>query len=174
MDFYIAQIFMFGGNFAPRSTAFCDGQILSIAANTALFSLLGTTYGGDGRTTFALPDLRGRVPMGAGNGPGLTPRELGERGGTESITLTTNQLPSHTHVATLNVSTAAATATSPSGNVLAAAEREVYAPSASMVAASASAVTVQPAGGGQPFSIVQPYLVISFCIATQGIFPSRN
>lgn len=174
MDFYLAQIFMFAGNFAPRGSLFCDGQILAIAPNTALFSLLGTTYGGNGTTTFALPDLRGRVPMGAGAGPGLAPRTLGERGGSESITLTTNQLPSHTHTATLNVSTAAATATSPSGNVLAAAEREVYAPSASMVTASASAVTVQPAGGNQPFSIVQPYLVISFCITTQGIFPSRS
>jgi microcystin-dependent protein len=174
METYIAQIFMFAGNFAPRFSAFCDGQILSISSNTALFALLGTTYGGNGSTNFALPDLRGRVPMGAGSGPGLTPRTLGERGGTESITLTTNQLPSHAHAATLNVSTAAATATSPSGNVLAAAEREVYAPSASMVAASTSAVTVQPAGGNQPFSIVQPYLVISFCISTSGIFPSRN
>jgi len=173
MDFYLGQIFMFAGNFAPRFSAFCDGQILSISTNTALFSLLGTTYGGNGVTTFALPDLRGRVPMGAGSGPGLTPRTLGERSGAETITLTVNQLPSHTHTATLNVSTAAATATSPSGNVLAAAEREVYAPSASMVAASASAVTVQAAGGGQPVSVMQPYLVISFCIATQGIFPSR-
>ena len=174
MESYIAQIFMFAGNFAPRFSAFCDGQILAINTNTALFALLGTTYGGNGTTNFALPDLRGRVPMGAGSGPGLTTRTLGERGGSETITLTVNQLPSHTHTATLNVSTAAATATSPSGNVLAAAEREVYAPSASMVAASASAVTVQAAGGGQPFSIVQPYLVISFCIATQGIFPSRS
>ena len=173
MDFYLGQIFMFAGTFAPRGSAFCDGQILPISTNTALFSLLGTTYGGNGVTTFALPDLRGRVPMGAGSGPGLTPRTLGERSGAETITLTVNQLPSHTHTATLNVSTAAATATSPSGNVLAAAEREVYAPSASMVAASASAVTVQAAGGGQPVSVMQPYLVISFCIATQGIYPSR-
>ena len=173
MDFYIGQIFMFAGNFAPRFSAFCDGQILPISQNTALFSLLGTTYGGNGVTNFALPDLRGRVPMGAGSGPGLTPRTLGERSGAETITLTVNQLPSHTHTATLNVSTAAATATSPSGNVLAAAEREVYAPSASMEAASASAVTVQAAGGGQPVSVMQPYLVISFCVALQGIFPSR-
>jgi microcystin-dependent protein len=174
MELYMAQIIMFAGNFAPRNTAFCDGQILSISSNTALFSLLGTTYGGNGVTTFALPDLRGRVPMGAGSGPGLTPRTLGERGGTETVTLTANQLPSHTHVAALNVSTAAATSTSPSGNVPAAAEREVYAPSASMVAASASAVTVQPAGGGQPVSVMQPYLVINFCIGLYGIYPSRN
>jgi microcystin-dependent protein len=173
MESYIAQIFMFGGNFAPRNTQFCSGQIVSIATNTALFALLGTTFGGNGSTTFALPDLRGRVPMGSGTGPGLTSRTLGEAGGTETITLLVNNLPSHTHTATLNVSSAAATATSPSGNVLASAEREVYAPSASMVATGSSAVTVQSAGGSQPFSIVQPYLVINFCIVMQGIFPSR-
>lgn len=174
MEIYIAQIFMFGGNFAPRGSAFCNGQILSIASNTALFSLLGTTFGGNGTTNFALPNLQGRVPMGAGSGPGLTPRTLGEMSGTETATLNVNNLPAHTHAATLNVSTAAATATSPAGNVLAAAEREVYAPSASMVAANASAVTVQSAGGSQPFSIMQPYLVINFCISTQGIYPSRS
>jgi microcystin-dependent protein len=174
MDIYIAQIFMFAGNFAPRGSAFCNGQLLSIASNSALFALLGTTYGGDGRVNFALPNLQGRVPMGAGNGPGLTPRTLGEAGGSETTTLNVNNLPAHTHAATLNVSTAAATATSPAGNVLAAAEREVYAPSASMVAASTSAVAVQTAGSNQPFSIMQPYLVINYCIATQGIFPSRN
>lgn len=174
MEFYIGQIFMFGGNFAPRGSAFCNGQLLSIASNSAMFSVLGTTFGGDGRTTFGLPNLQGRVPMGAGNGPGLSPRTLGEAGGSETTALNVNNLPAHTHAATLNVSTAAATATSPAGNVLAAAEREVYAPSASMVAANNSAVTVQAAGGGQPFSIMQPYLVISFCISTVGVFPSRN
>lgn len=174
MEFYIGQIFMFGGNFAPRGSLFCNGQLQAIASNSAMFAVLGTTFGGDGRTTFGLPNLQGRVPVGAGNGPGVSPRTLGEAGGSETTTLNVNNLPAHTHAATLNVSTAAATATSPAGNVLAAAEREVYAPSASMVAASNSAVTVQAAGGGQPFSIMQPYLVINYCIATVGVFPSRN
>ena len=100
---FIAEIIMFGGNFAPRSWAFCDGQLLPISQNTALFSLLGTIYGGDGRTTFALPDLRGRVPMHQGNGPGLTPRNLGSKGGEENVALNQQQMPSHTHAAVVEV-----------------------------------------------------------------------
>ncbi|WP_430974469.1 tail fiber protein, partial [Sunxiuqinia rutila] len=99
---FVAQISMFGGNFAPRNWAFCDGQLLAISSHTALFSLLGTTYGGDGRTTFALPDLRGRTPVHAGNGPGLSPRALGSKFGSEQTTLTTNNLPSHNHTVTVS------------------------------------------------------------------------
>ena len=102
MDPFIGEIVMFGGNFAPRGWAFCDGQLLAIASNTALFSVLGTTYGGDGRTTFALPDLRGRVPIHPGHGPGLSAYALGQKGGTETVTLTQNQMPSHSHVAIAN------------------------------------------------------------------------
>ena len=103
-DPFIAEIIMFGGNFAPRGWAFCDGQLLSISSNSALFSILGTTYGGDGRTTFGLPDLRGRVAMHPGSGPGLTQRRLGEKSGMETVTLTTNQIPSHNHTATATAS----------------------------------------------------------------------
>src|SRR6187551_576055 len=124
MESFIASIILFAGNFAPRGWAFCQGQILSIAQNTALFSILGTTFGGNGQTTFALPDLRGRVPMHWGQGPGLTNRTLGEIGGTENVTLTVNNLPSHTHVSTLTAaqpsSNLAGNADSPNGNIPAA------------------------------------------------------
>ncbi len=113
---FVGEIRMFAGNFAPRGWAFCDGQLLAVSQNDALFSLLATVYGGDGRTTFGLPDLRGRIPIHAGTGPGLSPRRLGAKFGTEEETLTVNQLPSHSH--TLQVSTAAATQNSPSGEFI--------------------------------------------------------
>ena len=114
MDPFLAEIVMFGGNFNPRGWAFCDGQLLPIAQNQALFSLLGTIYGGDGRTTFALPGLRGRTPIHAGRGPGLTDRRLGSRGGSETVTLNTTQIPSHNHSGTITVGTGKAT--SPANN----------------------------------------------------------
>jgi len=165
---FLAQIMMFGGNFAPRGWAFCSGQILPIAQNTALFSLLGTTYGGNGQTTFALPDLRGRVPMHPGQGPGLASYDLGQVGGAESATLTVNNLPTHNHLAAS--SQAAATGSRPSGAV----------PSAGgSYAASGDGCTLNPAfiqntGGNQPFDQHQPYLCVNFIIALEGIFPSRN
>lgn len=165
---FIAEIVMFGGNFAPRSWAFCQGQILSIAQNTALFSLLGTTYGGNGQTTFALPDLRGRVPIQPGQGPGLTPRVLGEQGGQENVTLLTTQIPAHTH--SLGATTAAAGDTIPTGNILS--EGSFYhAPPANT---TLSPTAIGPTGGSQPHNNMQPFLAINFIIATQGIFPSRN
>jgi microcystin-dependent protein len=172
---FIAQISMFGGNFAPRNWAFCNGQILSIAQNSALFSLLGTTYGGNGQTTFALPDLRGRVPMQWGQGPGLSPRTLGEQGGTENVTLIQSQMPAHNHTATTtsNASSSPATDTLPNGNFLA--EGNNYSnTSDAQMNANAVQVTVGVTGGSQPHNNMQPFLAISFIIALQGIFPSRN
>ncbi len=188
---YIGEISMFGGNFAPRGWALTDGQLLPISQYTALFSILGTTYGGDGRTTFALPDLRGRVPMHAGSGPGLTPRRLGEKGGVEQVTLTLNQIPSHTHAASsvattsaqLKATAAAGDSNVPTGNVLADDGTDrIYkniAPDVDMSAEAITATTsvtttVQAAGGGQAHTNIQPYQVINFIIALEGIFPPRN
>jgi microcystin-dependent protein len=177
-------------NFAPRGWAFCNGQILAISQNTALFSLLGTTYGGNGQTTFALPDLRGRVPNSSGQGPGLRNYDLGQSSGTESVTMTVNQLPSHSHLITLdtlkataNVKNAAGNRQSPVGNVPAieaagvTATYSSAAPDAAMALGAVSlsgAPLAAPIGGGQPFDILQPYLTLNYCIALSGIFPSRN
>jgi microcystin-dependent protein len=180
-DPFIGEIIMFAGNFEPRGWAFCNGQLLSIAQNTALFSILGTTYGGDGRTTFGLPDLRGRLPMHPGQGPGLTPHSLGEQSGTETVTLTQANLPAHTHPAT-----GIARAFSGKGNSNAAAgnawakdagvQSATYsssAPDTDMKAGTVN-VTVSPTGGSQPVPTLPPYTCISFIIALEGIFPSRN
>lgn len=167
---FIGEIRPFPYNFAPRGWAFCSGQILAIAQNTALFSLLGTTYGGNGQTTFALPDLRGRVPIHQGQGPGLANYTIGELGGAETISLLVNELPAHTH--TLVASAGAANATSPTNNLLAAVRLSAYnnGPATSVLSSTALANT----GSGTPHENRQPYLVISYCIALEGIFPSRN
>jgi microcystin-dependent protein len=145
--------------------------LLPISNNTALFSLFGTTFGGDGRTTFALPDLRGRVPMHLGQGPGLSNRALGQQGGSETNTLTANQLPPHTH--SLNGTTAAANAVDPSGNVLANTGRsDTYTSSAPNAQMNSGAIG--PTGGGQAVNNVQPFLTIRYCVALNGIYPSRN
>jgi microcystin-dependent protein len=168
---FIGEIIMFGGNFAPRGWALCDGQLLPIAQNSALFSILGTTYGGDGRTTFALPDLRGRVSMHAGNGPGLSDRRLGQRGGAETATLTVANLPSHTHAA--RASDQPANANKPSGNTWAVdVGGNTYSdttPNQDMDAA-----TVAATGGSQPFNNEQPFTVVNYIICLEGIFPSRS
>jgi microcystin-dependent protein len=169
---FISEIYMGGLNFAPRGYALCQGQLMSIAANTALFALVGTTFGGNGTTTFGLPDLRGRVPMGQGNGPGLTPRSLGELGGTENVTLLTTQIPSHTHQ--YNAVSDAGDTAAPSGAYLAntgALDKE-YKTSGTIVPMNTNAVGAT--GGSQPHGNIQPYLVLNFYIATEGIFPSRN
>ncbi len=167
---FIGQIVMFAGNFAPRGWALCDGQLLPISQYSALFSILGTTYGGDGRTTFGLPELRGRAPIHAGTGPGLTPRRLGQRAGEESVTLNATQIPSHTH--TLNGAGVAANATNPAGGMLAETREDSYA-GAQQVAPMASA-TVAATGGGQAHNNMPPYTVVNYIIALQGIFPSRS
>lgn len=176
MEFYLAFIFHFAGNFAPRGSLFCHGQLVSIAENSAVFALLGTTYGGDGMTTFAVPDLRGRVPMHFGTGPGLTPRDLGEIGGTESVTLLSNELPSHSHVATMQLPAATATAAgvvAGSGLLPGQTEEELYA-TTSNATSSTGMLTVAPVGGNLPVSVMQPFLALSYCIQMEGIFPSRN
>jgi microcystin-dependent protein len=167
---YIGQISMAGFNFAPRGWALCNGQILSIAQNTALFSLLGTTFGGNGQTTFALPDLRGRVPIHQGQGPGLTPRTMGEVSGSENVTLISQEMPMHNHL--VNVTTQDSTAKNPNGGFLGGTASPIYSPTANGATLNPQAVGL--AGGNQPHNNMQPYLVISFMIALEGIFPSRN
>jgi microcystin-dependent protein len=177
MEFYIALIFQFGGNFAPLGSLFCNGQLVSIAEYTALFALVGTTYGGDGVTTFALPDLRGRVPMHQGQGPGLSSRFLGQQGGAETATLTINQLPLHLHAASLQLPAATATSAgfiADSGLLPGQTEEELYATTSNATAALQSLSLASSGPGGQPFSIMQPYLALSYCIQMEGIFPSRS
>ena len=168
---FVGEIRMFGGNFAPSGWAFCDGQLLPIVQNTALFSLLGTTYGGDGVTTFALPDLRGRVPLHQGAGPGLSPFDIGEVGGEESLTLTVGQMPAHSHEF---VSPASPALDTPAGSALGspASGIALYAPSAVTGLLNPNANV--PVGGGQPHPNLMPYLCTSFIISLFGIFPSRN
>ena len=171
MDQYLAQIVMFGGNFAPRSWHYCDGSLLSIAQNTALFALLGTTYGGDGQATYALPDLRGRIPVGTGQGPALPSVQLGERAGTETFTLTNNTMPAHNH--TLYAYKEAADQKTPAKNLLADTGTDKdYTPSAPNVVLNSNAIT--PVGAAKPVSNVQAYLAINYIIAVEGMFPSRN
>ena len=172
----IGEITLFAGNFAPRSWAFCDGQLLPINQNQALFSILGTTYGGDGRTTFGLPDLRGRIPLHPGTGPGLPAYSLGQKGGNASVTLTENQLPRHSHTATLHGETAVGDKASPLGNMLAGTTSNPYAaPNANdNIAMGSDSVTVSDAGGGRSYDNMNPYLGVNVIIALGGQFPSRN
>lgn len=169
----LGEIRMFASNFAPRGWALCQGQLLPVAQNQGLFSLLGTTYGGDGRTTFALPDLRGRIPIHQGTGPGLTPRLLGSRTGTQTVVLTTDQLASHTH--DLMANTAAANVSSPQGRVLAAGGPvvgNVYADAAPDTDMASTAIT--DTGGSYAHTNMMPSLCVSFIIALVGTYPSRN
>ncbi len=169
---FIGSIVMFAGNFAPQGWALCNGQLLPIQQNTALFSILGSTYGGDGRTTFALPDLRGRVPVHPGQGPGLSPYVEGQAGGTEAVTLTVSQLPAHSHPVNCSNTAASRGGATPVGSVPAVTNgADVYSttPNAQMLPQM-----IGIAGGSQPAPIVQPYLGINFIIALVGIFPSRS
>jgi microcystin-dependent protein len=163
---FLASIVLFAGNFAPRGWAFCNGQILSIAQNTALFSLLGTTYGGNGQTTFALPDLRGRAPVSAGQGPGLSNFDLGQVGGVENVTLLTTQMPAHTH--SQPATNGQQTTNRPNGAMPA--RGGVYANESDNSALHATS----SAGGSQPHENRSPYLTLNYIIALEGIFPSRN
>jgi microcystin-dependent protein len=187
MDPFIGEIVLFAGNFAPRSWALCDGQLLAINSHSALFSILGTTYGGDGRTTFALPDLRGRTPVHPGHGPGLSDYDLGERGGTERVTLTVSQMPSHSHIvntstiiAQLPASTASGGATEPGPTDYPSSSAGIGAPiyggkvNTHIDAVVGGTATVLNNGGSQYHTNIQPFLGINYIIALQGIFPSRN
>jgi microcystin-dependent protein len=169
---FLGEVRMFGGNFAPRGWALCNGQLLSISQNTALFSILGTTFGGDGRVTFGLPNLQGRYAMHWGNGPGLTPRILGETAGSESVTLLTTQMPAHNH--TLRAAAEATGDTGRPGNgSLATSATPIYSAS-NQPDTSMNAGSITPSGGGQPHDNMPPYQCVTFIIALEGIFPSRN
>jgi microcystin-dependent protein len=163
-DGFIGEIRMFAGNFAPKNWAFCQGQILSIAQNTALFSILGTT--------FALPDLSGRVPVGVGQGPGLTPRQLGEINGTETVTLTTAQMPMHNH--TVNAVTTEGNQNLPTGNLPANTKTLDKEYSDANTNTTMKSTMVNPAGGSQPFSVMQPSLGMNYIICLYGVYPARN
>lgn len=168
---FIGEIRMFGGNFAPAGWMFCDGQLLPISENDALFTLIGTTYGGDGQETFALPNLQSRVPIHAGTGPGGTTYQLAEMAGTEQETLTVQQIPSHTHA--FLGSTTAATLTSPKDSVVATSAQVDYLTIATAsIAMNANAIT--PAGGSQPHENCQPFLCINYIISLFGIFPRQS
>jgi len=175
---FLAEIRPFGFNFAPRGWALCDGQILPINQNQSLYSLLGTTYGGDGRTTFALPDLRGRVPLHKASG-----FDLGSRGGAETVNLTASQMPNHTHAdgvdanklqAKLRANSGAATTSDPTGASLAAANVYSSDPPSVDMSSNSLGVTLANTGGGQGHNNMPPVATINFCIAIQGVFPSRN
>jgi microcystin-dependent protein len=168
---FLAEIRIFGFNFAPRGWAFCDGQVLPINQNQALFSLLGTTYGGDGRSTFALPDLRGRVPIHVGQSGGET-YQLGQRGGEETHEVAIQEMPGHNHA--FQASSNAASAAPGSGNVLGSTDEPgIYVDSAKKLV-TMSANQIAATGGGQSHENRQPYQVLTFCIALQGLFPSRD
>ncbi len=166
---FIGEVRMFAGNFAPRGWALCDGQILAIQENSALFALVGTLYGGDGRTTFALPDLRGRAPMHAGSGAGLTTRSLGDRAGAEEVALSVEELPAHAH--DVSCSGSSGTCQTPVGHVPAEQPDRAYVPEGSEQMAS---TTILETGGGEGHDNVQPSLVLNFIIAVEGTFPSRS
>ena len=168
---FVGEIRMFAGNFAPQGWAFCDGQLLAVSQNDALFSLLGTIYGGDGRTTFGLPDMRGRIPIHQGSGPGLSQRRLGSKGGEERVTVTANRLPSHSHP--WYASADAAEDTNPAGHTVATATGSDLYGTAGPRTMDTRAIT-PTTGGGQPHSNLMPFLCIHFIIALFGIYPSRH
>lgn len=173
---FIAEIRIFAGNFAPRGWAFCDGQLLPISNNTALFSLIGTTYGGDGRTTTALPDLQGRAPMAPGRGPGLAPRRLGERSGVPTVTLSESQMPSHTHLVRANQSSGDVATPSDTASISAAGGRgdNIYSTVTTSDLVELAGETVGSTGGNQAHDNMQPHLALNFIIALQGIYPSHS
>lgn len=192
-DPYIGEISIFAGNFEPRGWAFCDGRLLAISQFSALFSLLGTFYGGDGRSNFALPDLRGRSVVGAGNGPGLTPRPIGNKGGAEYVNLTTNEMPQHTHGANTTLTgniTAQLKGTGEPGNKsnplsnFIAAHTDAFIREGTLVDMNSNAIevsntlavntTIDPAGGGNLHENMHPWLATNYIIALEGIFPSRT
>jgi microcystin-dependent protein len=173
---FVAEIRIFGFNFAPKGWAFCNGQLLPISQNTALFSLLGTMYGGDGKSTFALPNLQGSAPLQQGQGPGLSLRDQGEIGGEQTVTLIDSEMPAHSHTAASANAAGSGTQLSPAGNIWANASSRratinVYA--AGPGNAPMDPAALAPAGGSLPHNNMPPYLCLNFCIALQGVFPPR-
>jgi microcystin-dependent protein len=170
-DPFVAEIRIFPFNFAPKGWAWCDGQLLPLSQNTALFSLLGTTYGGNGKSNFALPDLQGRAPMHPGQGPGLSLHDLGETGGSETVTLLESEIPAHSHG--YQISGQVALSNSPAGQLFGVgAGINLYTAANNLTPMNPIALT--PAGGDQPHNNMQPYLTFYFCIALQGVFPPRG
>ena len=167
---YVGEIRMFAGNFAPSGWAFCDGQLLAVNQNDALFSLLGTIYGGDGRTTFGLPDMRGRIPIHAGSGPGLSPRQLGAKSGAEKETLSTSQLPSHSH--NFQAVNASANQSNPGGNMIASGPSISYYTAGDPNTALGDSTSAN--GGSRSHSNLMPFLCVNYIIALFGIYPSRH
>jgi microcystin-dependent protein len=179
MEGYIAEIRLFAASFAPKNWAYCQGQIMAIAQNQALFSLLGTTYGGDGRTTFALPNLAGRTAISPGMGPGQPNYNLGQPGGENNHTLTIQEMPAHIHTGTVNASTNGGAGSDPTNTLLASGTRaapmsNIYATGAANAAMGAGSIAVDNSGNSQPHYNMQPYLGMNYIICLYGIYPSRN
>lgn len=173
MDPFVAEIRIFGFNFAPKGWAFCDGQLLPLSQNTALFSLLGTTYGGNGKSNFALPDMQGNAPMHPGQGPGLSLHDLGETGGSDTVTLLESEIPAHSHGLMASAPPAVLFAGDPTTSIARSSGGAIYQTSnAGLVQMNPSAIA--PAGGDQPHNNLMPYLTLNFCIALQGVFPPRT
>jgi microcystin-dependent protein len=171
-DPFVAEIRIFPFNFAPTGWALCNGQLLPISQNTALFSLLGTTYGGDGKSTFALPDLQGSAPMHPGQGPGLSLHDLGEQGGSETVTLLTSEIPVHTHALMAGADPAELQAPAPNRSLTR--SQPGFAYTTGSPSATLAPQALAPTGGSQPHNNMQPYLTLNFCIALQGVFPPRS
>ena len=172
-DQFVAEIRIFPFNFPPRGWAFCDGQLLPISQNTALFSLLGTTYGGDGKSTFALPDMQGNAPMQPGQGQGLSLRDLGEMSGVESITLLVSEIPVHTHSMRASIENATQGTLTQNITLASSVSGSLYQDTTNSNLVQMAFQALPPAGGGLPHNNMQPYLTLNFCIALQGIFPQR-
>ena len=171
MDAFVAEIRILPYNFAPRGWAWCDGQLMPLAQNTALFSLLGTTYGGDGVSTFALPDLRARVPMHPGQGPGLSPHDLGEQGGSDTVALSESEVAAHTHALAASISDGDLTIPAPQRVLAKSVGQNLYASAAGLTPMAPGALS--SIGGGAPHNNLQPYLTVNFCICLEGEFPTR-
>lgn len=171
-DPFVAEIRIFPFNFAPKGWAWCDGQLLPLSQNTALFSLLGTTYGGNGKSNFALPDLQGRTPMHPGQGPGLSLHDLGETGGSETVTLLESEIPSHNHQLRASLDDGDLSIPAPTRSLGKSGGGVIYTGTSSGIAMAPEGLT--PAGGDQPHNNMQPYLTFYFCIALQGVFPPRG